>query len=207
MRALVVKICGVTRAADAEAAAAAGADWIGLNFWSRSRRRVTVEQAQEVARAIPREILRVGVFVNAPLAVVRATALAVGLDLIQLHGDEDARYMAALGLPTLRALRVAGRESLRTLDELVGDTILLDAPSASYGGSGEVFDWALAREVAARGKRVILAGGLTAENVAQAIREARPHGVDVATGVESAPGVKDAELMRRFVHAARGQGA
>jgi phosphoribosylanthranilate isomerase len=149
--------------------------------------------------------MKVGVFVNAPATTVGDVASRLGLDLLQFHGDEDADYLAAFHGRYLRALRVRDAADLRVLESLVGcDTVLLDAPSENYGGSGRTFDWTLARQARAHGKRIVLAGGLTPENVAQAIREVRPFGVDVAGGVESSPGVKDHGKIRRFVDAAKG---
>jgi phosphoribosylanthranilate isomerase len=204
---MIVKICGITRPEDAEVAVAAGADWIGLNFWPRSRRYVSLARALEVAEVIPGDVKKVGVFVNAPAPTVIEAARRVGLDLLQFHGDEDAAYLAAFagGYRFLKALRIRAPLDLRAIDLLEGtDTVLLDAPSESYGGGGRPFDWALARQARDRGKRIVLAGGLTPENVGEAVREVRPFGVDVASGVERAPGLKDPDKVRRFVAAARG---
>ena len=205
---MIVKICGVTRPEDAEVAVAAGADWIGLNFWPRSRRYLSVERAREVAEAIPGDVKKVGVFVNAPAPTVMEAALLVGLDVLQFHGDEDAAYLAGFAgrYTFVKALRVRAALDLRLIDVLQGtDTVLLDAPSDSYGGAGRPFDWSLARQAKTHGKRIVLAGGLTPDNVGEAVREVRPFGVDVASGVESAPGLKDAEKVRRFVAAAKGE--
>lgn len=202
---LIVKICGITRPEDAEAAVRAGADWLGLNFWPRSRRHVTVERAIEIAAVIPGDVRRVGVFVNAPRPLVEDVAARVGLDLLQFHGDEDPEYLRAFAGRHVRALRVRAAEDLRRIERCdATDLVLLDAASEGYGGSGQVFDWSLARAAKAYGKRIVLAGGLTPENVAGAVRDVRPYGVDVASGVERAPGIKDEERMRRFVEAARG---
>lgn len=206
MTEVIVKICGLTRPEDAEAAVAAGADWIGINFWPRSRRHVSIERAVEIAAAIPGDVRKVGVFVNAARPHIDEAAARVGLDLIQLHGDEDPEYCRAFAGRYLRAIRVTDAGDLRHIDAYDTDLILLDAPSAGYGGSGTAFDWSLARQAKARsGKRILLAGGLTPDNVAGAVRDVRPFGVDVASGVETAPGVKSAELMRRFVDAAKGR--
>jgi phosphoribosylanthranilate isomerase len=201
---MVVKICGITTAADAEAAIAAGADWIGLNFWPRSRRHVSAERAREIIEVIPGDIRKVGVFVNAPAPQVLELASSLGLDLIQLHGDETAEFAHGLARPVMRAVRVASPADLRGLDAWPGEHVLLDAASAGYGGSGQVFDWQLAR-AATTGKRIILAGGLDDTNVAQAIRLVRPYGVDVASGVERTPGVKDRRKLERFIAAAKGK--
>lgn len=204
MTSLIVKICGITRVVDAEAAVLAGADWIGLNFWPRSRRVVTVAQAKEIVSALPGDVKKVGVFVNAPAPAVQETAAEVGLDLVQLHGDEDPEYCRAFAGRYLRALRVRTEAELGTLRTFDTDMILLDTPSEGYGGSGQIFDWALALAAKASGKKILLAGGLTPKNVAVAIRDVRPYGVDVAGGVESAPGIKDHVKLREFVDAAKG---
>ena len=203
---MIVKVCGITRPEDAEAAARVGVDWIGLNFWPRSRRHVTVEQALAVAQALPGDVKKVGVFVNAPAPQVAEIAARVGLDLIQLHGDEDPEYVRGLarGHVCVRAVRVRSAEDLHEIGRWAVDTVLLDAPAEAYGGGGLPFDWTLARAARGQGKRILLAGGLTPENVARAVREVRPFGVDVATGVESAPGIKDEARMRRFVDNAKG---
>jgi phosphoribosylanthranilate isomerase len=201
---LFVKVCGITSIADARAAAAAGADAIGLNFYPRSLRHVTPERAAAIVRALPpRRPLRVGVFVNAPPAEVAALDAALGLDVIQLHGDEDPEYVAQIGAKAMKAIRVAGPESLAALRRFKCQAFLLDGPAGgAYGGAGRGFDWSLALK--AKGVwRLVIAGGLTPANVAAAVTAARPYGVDVASGVESAPGVKDPALMREFVAAAR----
>jgi phosphoribosylanthranilate isomerase len=201
---VIVKVCGVTRPEDAETAVAAGVDWIGLNFWPRSRRHVTIERGLEIVAAVPGDVKKVGVFVNAPAPAVAETARRVGLDLLQFHGDEDAAYLAGFVGRYLKAVRVRDAADLRVLELLEGsDTVLLDAPSDSYGGSGRTFDWTVARQARSYGKRIVLAGGLTPDNVAQAIREVRPFGVDVAGGVESSAGIKDPIKVRRFVDAVR----
>jgi phosphoribosylanthranilate isomerase len=205
---LFVKICGITSVADAEAAAAAGADAIGLNCYPRSLRYVTPARAAEIVRALPpRRPLRVGVFVNAPPAEIAALDAALGLDVIQLHGDEDPEYVARVGPKAMKAIRVTGPESLAALRSYRCQAFLLDGPAGgAYGGAGRGFDWSLAR--AAKGVwRLVIAGGLTPHNVAEAVTAARPYGVDVASGVESEPGVKDPALMQAFVAAARAAAA
>jgi phosphoribosylanthranilate isomerase len=201
-----VKICGVTRPEDAALAAALGVDYVGLNFWPGSKRFVSVDEARDIVAAMPRPgPARVGVFVNAAPEDVEHVALAVGLDLVQLHGDEEPESCAALSVPWMRALRVSGPADLDAIALYPGaQAILLDAPSAGYGGSGQRVDWRLAAAARERGKPIFLAGGLTPENVAEAVAAVRPYAVDVAGGVERAPGVKDGERMRRFVEEARG---
>jgi phosphoribosylanthranilate isomerase len=205
MTSIAVKICGVTRPEDAEAAVEAGADLIGLNFWPRSRRYVTIDQAVLVASAIPGDVKKVGVFVNAARPAVEETMLRVGLDLVQFHGDEDPDYCDAFSPRWLRAVRVRSESDLREIARYQTDLILLDSSTPGYGGSGETFDWSLARSAKSYGKKILLAGGLTPENVASAVREARPWGVDVAGGVESAPGIKDRDKIVRFIDAAKGR--
>jgi len=199
-----VKICGVTNVADALAAAAAGADMIGLNFYGPSPRHVPLARAAEIARALPPFVLRVGVFVNPDEALVTRAMAECGLSLLQFHGDEAADFCTQFGVMSLKAVRVRDAASLQTLANFHTDAFLLDAHSpAGLGGTGEKFNWDLA--VAARkfGRPIFLAGGLTPENVAEAVRQVRPFAVDVASGVESAPGKKDAAKVRAFIAAVR----
>jgi phosphoribosylanthranilate isomerase len=218
---VIVKICGVTRPADAAAAAQAGADWLGLNFWPRSKRAVDRDQARacaEAARAAAaaegRAIALVGVFVNQDVDHIAALAAGLGLDLVQLHGDEPPDTCPAVRAACLRAGQavrviraVAPRDAEAVAAALAHDAevLLVDAPSAGYGGSGHTGDWALAAELvsAAAGRPVLLAGGLAVDNVAAAVARVNPAGVDVASGVELAPGVKDAARMHAFVQRAR----
>jgi len=208
---IAVKICGITLPADAAMVAGAGADYLGLNFWPRSRRFVAVEQGAVLARAArasgPAKI--VGVFVNADPAEVVATAKAVPLDAVQLHGDElpadVARIAEATGLPIWKAVAAGTSRDVEDLDRFRAQMILLDTPSAGRGGAGTAFDWALAREARARfpGLPLVLAGGLNPENVASAIACVAPDAVDVASGVESAPGLKDPAKVAAFIAAVR----
>jgi phosphoribosylanthranilate isomerase len=194
-----VKICGITRPEDARAAAAAGADAIGLNFWPGSKRFVTHERAAQIVAVLPPSVRRFGVFVN-PGAAEVGNAFDAGLiDTAQLHGDETPPFAAALARPYVKALR------LRALDQLEGwpcELLVVDADAPGYGGSGTAADWTLARAAAAQ-RRILLAGGLGPDNVAAAIAAVAPFGVDVASGVESAPGIKDPDKMAAFIAAAR----
>ncbi|HLU64896.1 MAG TPA: phosphoribosylanthranilate isomerase [Kofleriaceae bacterium] len=202
---MIVKICGITRPEDAAAAARAGADWIGLNFWPRSKRFVTADRVGELVRAardVREEIEVVGVFVDQELEEVLAAVKELALDYAQLHGDEPPAYAARLGERGIKAVGVSESSDLDRLAEYECPLVLVDTPSPGRGGSGIVGDWRVARRAAAR-RRVLLAGGLTPDNVAQAIAAVHPFGVDVASGVEIAPGVKDPELMVRFVREAR----
>jgi phosphoribosylanthranilate isomerase len=204
---VVVKICGVTRPEDAAAAVAAGADWIGINFWPQSKRRADLAQALDVAaaaRAVRFGVTIVGVFVDEQPERIEELAGRVPLDRIQLHGDETPAACAAFGGRAFKAIALGAEADLERIAAFGGDTVLIDTPSAGRGGSGVTGDWELARRaVAAGGPRILLAGGLTADNVAAAVRAVGPWGVDVASGVESAPGIKDADKVRRFIEEAR----
>lgn len=197
-----VKICGVTRLDDALLAASLGADALGFNFWPGSKRFVDPDAARAIVDRLPPFVTAVGVFVNQPPTEVLATAARAGLSTVQLHGDEPWEDVNGYPIPAIKALRLAGPESLADAHRYRVRALLLDAPSAGFGGSGATCDWALAREVAAR-STVILAGGLGPDNVAAAVRAVRPWAVDVASGVESAPGVKDPDRLARFIENAK----
>lgn len=202
-----VKICGLTRRADVEAAAAAGATWVGLNFWPGSRRVVTPAQAAPLAAAARAAGLGVvGLFVDAPLDELRRVHGEVGLDRAQLHGDEPpaacAEAAGALGLAVWKAVAVGDAFAPAQLDGWPVEAVVLDAVTPGRGGSGRTIRWDLAGD-AARRRRVVLAGGLTPDNVGAAVRAARPWAVDVASGVEATPGIKDAARVAAFVAAAR----
>ena len=199
-----VKICGVTNAADALAAAGAGADMIGLNFYEGSPRHITLATAVEIHRALPPFVLRVGVFVNPTEAIVLRTLGECGLSLLQFHGDEPSRFCTQFGAMSLKAFRIQNAASLANLENYQTDAFLLDAHSKSgLGGTGETFNWNLAVEAQRFNKPIFLAGGLTPENVADAVRQVRPFAVDVSSGVESAPGKKDLARVKAFIAAAK----
>ena len=199
-----VKICGVTNVADALAAAEAGADMIGLNFYGGSPRHITLPQAIEIHRALPPFVLRVGVFVNPDEDLVLRALGDCGLSLLQFHGDEPSEFCTQFGAMSLKAFRIQNAESLTALEKYQTDAFLLDAHSKSgLGGTGETFNWDLAVEAQKFGKPIFLAGGLTPENVADAVRQVQPFAVDVSSGVESAPGKKDVAKVRAFIAAAR----
>jgi phosphoribosylanthranilate isomerase len=203
-----VKICGITNVEDARAASEAGVDAIGLNFYPRSPRALSVEKAVELRALIPPGVRVFGVFVNAEASEVLKIFREVRLDALQLHGDETRAAVAQLAriAPVFKALRVGPGFSAATLEnyqDVLGflfDTA--DAGPGQYGGTGRLADWGVAQQ-AARSHRVILAGGLNAENVAAAILQVRPYGVDVASGVEASPGAKDHAQLRDFVREAR----
>jgi phosphoribosylanthranilate isomerase len=197
-----VKICGVTRKVDAEAAVRLGADAIGFNFWPRSKRYLPPAAARAIVAALPPEVTSFGVFVD-PTRDELLGALDVSrVRVAQLHGDEPPALCLDLPVPVVKAVRVTDSHSLAALASYEVSAFLLDSASAGYGGSGAAFDWKIAAE-AALAVPVWLAGGLTPENVAEAVRTVRPLGVDVASGVEASPGVKDEEKMKRFIAAAK----
>jgi phosphoribosylanthranilate isomerase len=212
---MIVKICGITTVEDALTAASAGADFIGLNFYAASPRAVACEQARKIARALPAGVEAVGLFVNAEQLEIQNHCRRAGIRTVQLHGDEPPELVAELEeFAVIRAFR-CGNDGLGPLAEYlqrcgrsgrIPDYVLIDARRAGrYGGTGQSPPW----DVVARDYRrgmwppLLLAGGLTPANVAEAIARVRPWGVDTASGVESAPGRKDAEMVRAFVRAAR----
>jgi phosphoribosylanthranilate isomerase len=199
-----VKICGITSVADGLMAAEAGADLIGLMFYESSPRYLTLPTAVQIARAMPPFLLRVGVFVNPDEELVLRAIAECNLNLLQFHGDETSEFCTQFGLMSMKAIRVRDEESINTLENFQTDAFLLDAHSKNgLGGTGEKFDWHLASAAQKFGKPIFLAGGLTPENVAEAVRTVRPFGVDVSSGVESAPGKKDAAKVRAFIAAAK----
>ncbi len=195
---MILKICGITSQEDAEAAIDAGATAIGFNFYAASPRYIAPEQARAIAS--PAGVLRVGVFVNLERARITEIARIAALDVAQLHGDETpAEYPATLAV--WKAARVGTGFDLSLYDQCPAEALLLDGPADGlYGGAGYVFDWRLAG-VATR--RIILAGGLDASNVAEAIALVRPWGVDACSRIERAPGKKDHGKMRAFLEAAK----
>jgi phosphoribosylanthranilate isomerase len=203
---MIVKICGVARLEDGLAALDAGADMLGFNFHPPSPRYVAPEDCAGMVAALRRAapFTAVGVFVNTPASEVAAALDACGLDLAQLSGDEPPEALHALGDRAFKAIRAADEaDRFAVPSTAVRPALLLDAQAgAAYGGTGRTADWGLAHALAGR-YNLLLAGGLRPENVADAVRQARPWGVDVASGVESAPGRKDAALMRAFIVAAR----
>jgi len=202
-----IKFCGITRLDDAELAIANGAWAIGLIFWPSSRRHAELDAAAEIAAAVKRRAEVVGVFVNAPLDEVAQTADAVGLTMLQFHGEEGPAYCAEAarrtGAKVIKAARVRSGADVQALASFHTDYHLLDSYTAGVpGGTGETFSWEIAR--AHRGRTpVLLSGGLTPDNVADAIAAVHPYAVDVASGVELSPGLKDPEKLQAFAAAVR----
>jgi phosphoribosylanthranilate isomerase len=200
-----IKICGITREADAQFAAGLGVDAIGLVF-AKSPRRIETDIARRISLSISPFVSTVGVFVDADLDLVRQTAESCRLDLIQLHGKESPDYCTGLDLNILKAMRVKDSQSIEAMAgyrDCVKGFVLDTYVKGQQGGTGKAFDWSLAKEAKRYGP-VILAGGLTPENVREAINVVKPYGVDVSSSVESAPGIKDHGIkdhgkMRRFV--------
>ncbi len=198
-----IKICGLTRPQDLEAAIRLGADAVGFVFYPPSPRYLNLAQAHELALRVPPFVARVGLFVNADPQQVRDTLAEVSLDLLQFHGEEDASYCAQFGLPYLKAARVRPGVDLlefaRTYATAQG--ILLDAWVEAYGGVGQSFDWSLIPSNLP--VPMILSGGLHVDNVGEAVMKIKPWAVDVSSGVESAKGIKDAGKIAAFIKAVR----
>jgi phosphoribosylanthranilate isomerase len=198
-----IKVCGLTRATDLDAAVDAGADAVGFVFYPASPRHIEVRQAMELARRLPPFVVPVGLFVNAGADVIAQALAAIPQLLLQFHGDESQAECEAAGRPYLRAARMTAEFDL--LDFAArhprASALLLDAHVDGYGGGGKIFDWSLIpRNMPCP---VVLSGGLDAGNVIEGIRRVRPWAVDVSSGVESAKGIKDAAAIRRFCNAVR----
>lgn len=199
-----VKICGITNLSDAMTAVEAGADALGFIFYPKSPRYIAFQNAARIIRELPARILKVGVFVNAPREDVLAAQQECQLSVLQFHGEETPEFCAGFTGQTWKAFRVNGPETLNRLVCYRTTAWLLDAWSpAMPGGTGERFDWDLAVEAQKAGRPIILAGGLTPENVTSAVQHVRPMAVDVSSGVEMAPGKKDSAKVKEFVSAAK----
>jgi phosphoribosylanthranilate isomerase len=201
----MIKICGITSRDDAQMVAEAGASAIGLMFYDKSARAVTPAQAASIVDGLSLFTARVGVFVNPTEELVWQAIQAAGLTVLQFHGEEPAEFCLRFGLMTMKAFRIKDAASLEALGRYPTDAWLLDAHSpAGHGGTGERFDWDLAVRAKGMGRPIVLAGGLTPANVAEAIARVVPFGVDVSSGVESAPGRKDPAKVKAFIAAAKG---
>lgn len=195
-----IKICGITNPEDALLATSLGADALGFIFFAKSPRKVAPETAREIIAQLPPFVAAVGVFVDEDAAVVQDLAARVGLDWVQLHGAESPEYCRSLGRRVIKGFRIRDEDSLPELSPYrdAVQAFLLDTyKKGQVGGTGQVFDWRLAREAKKFG-RIILAGGLTPDNVAQAIAIAQPEAVDTASGTEAEPGKKDPAKLRAF---------
>ncbi len=205
---MFVKICGITRVEDALLASALGASAVGFVFWPHSPRAIDPSRAREIGSALPKSVIPIGVFVDQPLEFVESVARLAGLGAVQLHGSETPEFARRLALPVIKATTADDLASLAAWPEDV--TLLLDAADAEkHGGTGRKANWDAAARLA-RQRRVLLAGGLRPENVGPAIRAVRPHGVDLSSGIESEPGVKDPlrmQVLFAAIRAARGVAA
>ncbi len=204
-----VKICGLTRLADAQVCAAAGVDAIGVNFWPKSKRYHPLAEAAKWLPLVPESLTRVAVLVNASAKEIEALWASGCVDALQFHGDESSETIQSWmsrGIPCLRAMALHDQADFPLVSQQAAKAILLDAfQPGVYGGTGQVADWPLAALAVSRfpEKQIILAGGLTVRNVAEAVKVVSPAAVDAASGVESAPGIKDSALVREFVRLAK----
>jgi phosphoribosylanthranilate isomerase len=206
-RGLKVKICGITNLRDALAAVGCGADAIGFNFYRMSPRYISPDIASEIIRELPEDLVKVGVFVNAGVSDIAEIGSICGLNVVQLHADEPASFIAELKARirarVMKVIRVRNDFDIKGFAPPAADEFLLDSSTQEFGGSGVTFDWSIANEIGKLIPSFFLAGGLRPDNVAAAIRAVRPAGVDVSSGVESVPGKKDPEKIAEFIRNAR----
>jgi len=207
--AVKVKVCGITTLGDAEKALELGADLLGFNFYPPSPRCIATEKAREIIERLPADAFNVALFVNEPKARVNEVLAACrlpggrqGYRGLQFHGEESGAYCQGWGLTVIKAFRIRERSSLDALRGFPADYYLLDSFSAGYGGSGQMFPWEWLEGIDSA--KILLSGGLRVENVAEAIRRIKPYGVDVCSGVEARPGVKDHGKLKEFIDAAKG---
>ncbi len=199
-----VKICGITNLEDAGAAVDAGAHALGFVFYEKSPRCLSLKMAANICAALPPFVSRVGVFVNELEYTIEKAVVECGLDTLQFHGDEPPGFCQKFSPKAIKAFRVRTREDLRQMSDYDVDGWLLDTHAGeTRGGTGRTFDWDLAVEAGKMGRPIILSGGLTPDNVAEAIRKVRPFAVDVSSGVEKAPGHKDSAKIQAFIRACR----
>jgi len=202
-----VKICGITSAQDANAAIEAGADALGFMFYEPSPRNLTIKAAREIIRSLPPFITKVGVFVDAAESTIREAISECALDAVQFHGNEAPDVCRRFPIKVIKAFRILDTGSLAGLSLYQTNAWLLDSfVSGKHGGTGAVFNWDIALQAKRLGTPIILAGGLTPENVVDAVRKVQPYAVDVSSGVESAPGRKDRDKMKSFITAAKSTG-
>ena len=200
-----IKICGITNMDDAAAAVAAGADMLGFNFYKPSPRYITPQHAREIVKQLPNSVLKVGVFVNEEVANVQTIMRAAGLGALQLHGDESPEYCTKFpGWCVIKAFAVSDTFDVQAAQAYDVDVIMLDTKHNHLrGGTGRTFDWSVAAQAALTFPELYLAGGLSPENVENAIKTVRPNAVDACSSLEDSPGKKNAERMRQFVEAVR----
>ncbi|MGG2112209.1 phosphoribosylanthranilate isomerase [Lysinibacillus pakistanensis] len=197
-----VKICGLKEQQHVRAAVEAGADAIGFVF-APSKRQISIEQAHQLAKDVPREVLKIGVFVNPSVEELRAAVEGVPLDYVQFHGEETPEFIRQQGYPAIKALSVRDKEDVRAAANYNVDYYLFDAPGTDFkGGSGHTFDWTLLEMAGISRDKLILAGGLKAENIAEAVSLVSPYMVDVSSGVET-DGIKDEAKINAFIQAVK----
>lgn len=200
-----VKICGITSVGDAQLSVEAGADALGFNFVEKTPRFVTPAEARAIIATLPPLVIPVGIFWDHPAGHVKAVAEECGLAALQFHGEEAPEDVAQHRLPVIKTIKVDGPGALARIGHHAAAAYLLDSPARwSEGETRTPISWDVARAAAAAGHRIVLAAGLSPDNVAEAVRAARPYAVDVASGVEARPRVKDPDKVRRFIAAARG---
>jgi len=199
-----IKICGITRYEDAKVAASIGADAVGFIFYAKSPRCITPEDAAHIIKQLPPFVSRVGVFVDEDIDRVIAVARATGIDTVQLHGTESPRYCTKLPLPVIKAFSIDSSTDLTLLEQYRVAGFLLDTWAAGRrGGTGRTFDWSIARSACIKYSRVILAGGLNPTNLEEALETVQPYGIDINSGVEIKPGIKNPRKMRDAVQIVR----
>lgn len=195
-----IKICGITKGADATVAVEAGAHAVGFMFFKDSRRFISFDGAKEIIRDLPPFVSKVGVFVNAKADEIKRAIEETGIDTLQFHGEEPPEGCRGFGLKTIKAFRIQGKDMLALMPRYDVDAWLLDSfVAGARGGTGKTFNWDLAVHARSLGTPIMLAGGLTPENVRRAVEHVQPYAVDVSSGVESAPGKKDARLITAFI--------
>ncbi len=201
-----IKICGITNIEDALFSVERGAHALGFVFYKNSKRYIDAESTHGIISRLPPFVTTVGVFVNEDMETIRKIKGITGIDLVQLHGDETPAFCNDLGMNYIKACRVSDRSKLDEIGYYNTNLILLDSHSKDgYGGTGEVFDWDLIKEVNFKNKRIILSGGLNPFNVKEAVGKIRPDAVDVSSGVESKPGRKDREKIKKFIEAVKNE--
>jgi phosphoribosylanthranilate isomerase len=197
-----IKICGITTKEDAMNCVEMGVDALGFNFFAGSSRYLSPTKAQEICQVLPPFVSIVGVFVNSNVQEINDISAHCNLDYVQLHGDETPEFCSKLNLKIIKALRVQNETDLHCMESYQGlvTSLLLDAKCESaYGGTGKIFDWAIALRAKQSGLPVILSGGLNRENIEAAIKFVNPYGVDICSGVEKSPGIKDFNKLERLV--------
>lgn len=198
-----IKICGITNIEDALTAAELGADALGFIFYRGSRRYIDPEEARRIIKKLPPFVSTVGVFVNQSLDEISSIKLNTGIDIIQLHGDESPEFCMMIPHKLIRAIRIKAKIDRDEVELYPVQAILFDTHSEdNYGGTGRSFNWDILRNLDIS-KKIILSGGLTPENVCQALEVAKPYGVDVSSGVEHSPGKKNHTKLRKFIEAVR----